>query len=466
MSEPMRTPLQVAILTGALLCETATAAPAAECAFVASGAIDAVTVVDVARERVTGVLPVGALPVAVAISGDGREAWVANTDEHTVSVVDLATRRVVATVPVGFFPNDIKLHPGGERFYVADRRSDRLSVIDAQSRTVVDTIPTQGSGPSDIEITRDGTRAYVANSFSNRVTAIDLVAGRAFGGVQVGEIPFDVALSPDETHVYSANVESGSVSVIRLPDLAFVDSIAVGGNPTAVAALAGGATLYAVNGPLSQVSVIDAEANEVRTTIPIAEPPFTAELAGIALTADGTRAFTPDFLLGNLFAIDTAVHTVATFISVGGAGTNPQRVTVGEVEGACPTSPLPLLTADIGASETVVPLERPDLLLVAGTLRIDDELLTYDGRMLRESVINVVRGVEGTAAAAHGAVTPAEPVGQHADANCDGRVSAADVTGLIERLPSGDPGACGADVQRDGMVAPSDLPVMIAALFD
>jgi YVTN family beta-propeller protein len=456
----------LSLAAGLLSSLAASAAAAAECAFVAMGAIDAVSVFDLERQRVTGMLPVGQRPVAVAVARDGLTVWVANTDANTVSIVDLDTRRVVATVPVGQFPTDIKAHPDGVRFYVADRRSDRLSVIDGPTRTVTGTISTQGSGPSDIEITRDGTRAYVANSFSNRVTAIDLVNARALGGVQVGEIPFDVALSPDETRAYSANVESGSVSVIRLADLAVVDTISVGGNPIGVAALAGRSIVYAANGPLGQVSVIDAEANEVLTTILVSEPPFTAELAGITLSIDGTRAFTPDFLLGNLFEIDTATHEVASFTSVGGAGANPERVTLAEVAGPCPVSPVPLLTAGVAASDVVVPLERPDLLPVAGTLLVEGELLTYDGRRLREAVIGVTRGVEGTQAAPHAAGAPAELVGQHGDANCDGRISAADVTGLIERIPAGDPGACGADVVRDGFVTPADLPVLVTVLFE
>jgi hypothetical protein len=52
------------------------------------------------------------------------------------------------------------------------------------------------------------------------------------------------------------------------------------------------------------------------------------------------------------------------------------------------------------------------------------------------------------------------------DANCDGLVNAADVTALIERLPSGDPGACGADVVRDGTVTTADLPPLISVLFE
>jgi YVTN family beta-propeller protein len=437
----------------------------AECAFVASGGIDAVTVVDIARERITGTLPVGLRPVAVAVSGSGT-AWVANTDEHTVSVLDLGTRRAVTTVPVGFFPTDVEIHPDGLRVYVADRRSHRLSVIDAATHTVTATIPTQGEGPTDIEITRDGTRAYVTNSFSNRLTEVDLVNGRPVGGVQVGEIPFDAALSRDETHAYTADVESGSVSVVRLEDLTLVTTIEVGGNPNSVAVLADGSAVYAVNAPLGHVSVIDTATNTVSTTIEISQAGFTAELSGLAFSVDKTTALTVDFLFANLFAIDTAAHRLVSFTPVGGTGTEPERLTVASVPGICPRSPVPLLTASIGATDVTVPLERADLLPPAGTLRVNDELLTYEGRQLRDAVVGVQRAVEGTIAAPHSIGTAALLVGERGDGNCDGSLSAADVTALVARIPSGDPGACGADISRDGRITESDLTPLVTVVFE
>lgn len=52
------------------------------------------------------------------------------------------------------------------------------------------------------------------------------------------------------------------------------------------------------------------------------------------------------------------------------------------------------------------------------------------------------------------------------DANCDTRVSAADVTAVVKLLPAAVPGACnGADVNGDGVVDVRDLPVVVAALF-
>jgi len=55
------------------------------------------------------------------------------------------------------------------------------------------------------------------------------------------------------------------------------------------------------------------------------------------------------------------------------------------------------------------------------------------------------------------------PIG---DANCDTRVTAADMTAVVVLLPAGVPGECnGADADGDGGVTASDIAVVIAALF-
>jgi hypothetical protein len=57
----------------------------------------------------------------------------------------------------------------------------------------------------------------------------------------------------------------------------------------------------------------------------------------------------------------------------------------------------------------------------------------------------------------------AGPVG---DANCDARVTAADVTAVVALLPGGVPGDCmGADADADGGVTAGDIAVVVAALF-
>ncbi|MDX2168443.1 MAG: hypothetical protein SF182_15320 [Deltaproteobacteria bacterium] len=450
----------------ALLLVFAGAVPsrAEECAFILSAGIDAVTVLDVARQRIRGVLPIGRRPSAIAIGADGATAWVAINEENRVARLDLASGRVRQSVAVGEQPTDVVLTPDGRSLLVSERRDQRVAVIDVASGAVTGHIGAGGSGPAGLVVTADGSRAYVANSFSNNVGILDLVERRNRGTIPVGEYPFDLALSPDETRLYSADVQSGTVTVLDRAAGTLVTTIAVGGNPIGIAAHPGGALVYAANAPLGEVTVIDAATYAVVTAIDLGVG--EADLPGIALSGDGGLAFTVDYGFANLYAIDTATQLPRWFAPAGGLGTAPENLAVAALPGRCPTSPPPRLTAAIDAAELLVPLERADLLPAAGTLRIDDELLTYDGRQLRVAVRVTARGVAGSAAAVHAEGRVATLVGASGDANCDGPPTAADLTALLQQVPVGDPGPCGADVMRDGVVRADDLPGLIATVFD
>ena len=82
-----------------------------------------------------------------------------NQGHGTVSVIDTLTNAVVDTITVGESPWGIAITPDGKRAYVANQ-SGTISVIDTSTNTVIDTI-IDTDGPFGVAITPDGTRAYV-----------------------------------------------------------------------------------------------------------------------------------------------------------------------------------------------------------------------------------------------------------------------------------------------------------------
>jgi YVTN family beta-propeller protein len=449
-----------------LLLTLLTAAPSSadECVFVLSAGIDAVTVLDVARQRISGQLPVGRRPTAVAVDAGGATAWVANNEDNSVSVVDLNSGRVTQTIGPIEQPTDIALTPDGASVLVSERRAERVAIIDVATRGISGRIAAGGSGSAGIAVTADGSRAYVANTFSNSVGVLDLVARGNLGTIAAGAYPFDVALSPDETRLYTANVEGGSVSVLDRATGGLVKTIPVGGSPIGVAAHPSGARLYVANAPLGDVTVIDAATNIVLTSVDL--PTGETDATAVVISAAGDLAFTVDYSFANVFAVDTATQTLRWFAPAGGLNTAPESLNVFTVPGRCPLSPVPRLTEALDAEAVIVLLERADLLPVNGTLRIDDELIQYDGRDRRIAVLVTARGAGDSTATAHAEGSLALLVGTPGDANCDGPPTAADLSALLLQIPSGDPNPCGADVERDGVVRPNDLPRLINLVFD
>ncbi len=172
----------------------------------------------------------------VAITPDGKHAYVANSGSGTVSVIDTATNTVVFGVgfpiPVGTFPRGVAVTPDGKHAYVANTGSDNVSVIDTATNTVVTTVPVQ-SIPIGVAVTPDGKHAYVTNDNSSSVSVIDTASNTVVATVGVGVNPFGVAITPDGKHAYVASGFS-NVSVIDTASNTVVATVGVGDNPLGV----------------------------------------------------------------------------------------------------------------------------------------------------------------------------------------------------------------------------------------
>jgi YVTN family beta-propeller protein len=114
------------------------------------------TVVDVHTHTPIATIAItdsGAKPVGVALSPDGRWAYVATGRGNSVAVVDLGAQQQVASIPVGKRPWGIVITPDGATLYTANGLSGDVSEIDTQTRRVVATLKA-GAGPWGVALTR------------------------------------------------------------------------------------------------------------------------------------------------------------------------------------------------------------------------------------------------------------------------------------------------------------------------
>ena len=94
--------------------------------------------IDTATNTVVAPVPVGTGPLGVAVTPDGKHAYVTNVTSNNVSVIDTASNTVVATVPVGTRPGGVGIVPPPPgvpflafRRQARDRTSDRAPNQDA-----------------------------------------------------------------------------------------------------------------------------------------------------------------------------------------------------------------------------------------------------------------------------------------------------------------------------------------------
>src|SRR5690606_36212579 len=78
----------------------------------ASQPADTVSVIDTAVEAVVQTIRTGDGAHGVAVSADGRFAFVTNIGDGTVSIIDIAAQAVTRTIPVGAGPNGFSFRSG------------------------------------------------------------------------------------------------------------------------------------------------------------------------------------------------------------------------------------------------------------------------------------------------------------------------------------------------------------------
>src|SRR5262245_55812191 len=166
-----------------------------------------VTPIGLTTRRAGKPIKVGANPQAIAITPDGKTAFVANYGSNSVTPINTSTRRAGAPIPVGKQPRAIAITPNGETAYVLDWGTAAVTPISTATNRAGPAIPV-GSYPFAIAIAPDGGTAYVANYGSNTVTPISTATGRPGPAVPVGQAPDSLAVTPGSAKVFVTGGDS------------------------------------------------------------------------------------------------------------------------------------------------------------------------------------------------------------------------------------------------------------------
>ncbi len=264
---------------------------------------DTVTPIDLATDHAGTPIPVGSgMPArAFTIAPDGNTAYVTYGDgdilaDGWVRPFDLATGRAGARIGVGSDPDAIAVTPNGKAAYIANANSDTVTPINLVTGRAGAPIQV-GGGPVAIAITPDGKTAYVvgyanANAATDGwVMPIDLATGRAGTPIQVGNQPQAIAIAPDGKTAYVVNDNGGNDGTVTPIDVATDRA----GTPITVPNLFPGAIAIAPDGKTAYVSA-DGTAGGVMTPIDLATGRAGTPILGggpgpIAIAPDGKTAY-------------------------------------------------------------------------------------------------------------------------------------------------------------------------------
>jgi DNA-binding beta-propeller fold protein YncE len=108
----------------------------------------------------------------LAFSADGSKVYLASDRTGNFQVVDVRQGAVVDQINLGNDPNQMALTKDGRFAYVPLRGEDAVAVVQLEPLTLIKKIP-MDKGPHDAYTSPDGTRIFVGAQFGRSIAVID-----------------------------------------------------------------------------------------------------------------------------------------------------------------------------------------------------------------------------------------------------------------------------------------------------
>lgn len=292
-----------------------------------------IVAIDGERLQVEKKIQVGFEPYGVAISPDGREAYVSCVASHELAVVDLNQGEVVQRIPIERWPRHVALNKTGDKLAISTSGDRGMTVVDVAQRKVAFTQRFMGLNIGHLAVSNDGKEVYfpwivyrhnpinpgnirlgwvLASRLSKlkfdgsaRRDAISLdPPGKAVGD------PHGIALSPNEDFIVVTASGTHELLVFRNENLPWKDAggpdhidpalrddasrfyrIPLGGRPMAARFSSDGRTVYVANYLSNDIQIVDLEQRKVVRSIAVGSAPeLTAARRGAAIFYDAARS--------------------------------------------------------------------------------------------------------------------------------------------------------------------------------
>jgi PQQ-dependent catabolism-associated beta-propeller protein len=169
--------------------------------YVTSEVASLVHVIDVASAKVVKNVKVGKRPRRMALTPDGKELWVTNELDASVSIVNTADHSVAGTLKFqvkgaraeDITPVGIAMTRDGKLAFVALGKANHVAFVDVPARKVTDLVLV-GKRPWNVTLDKAESRLYVVNGLSDDVTVVDVKGAKPIKSVPVGRVPYGLVV--------------------------------------------------------------------------------------------------------------------------------------------------------------------------------------------------------------------------------------------------------------------------------
>ena len=278
-------------------------------------------------------------PAPAPAPAAGPRVYVTDETGSRVVVVDPAARQVVRTIDVGKRPRGIAISLDGRVAYVAlsgspiagpgvdesklppaDRAADGIGVIDLASGTLVRKYQS-GQDPEAFALSKDGRTLFISNEETAELSVLDLESGAIKARVKIGEEPEGVTTRPDGQVVYVTCEGTNEVVGIDVASLKVVAHIPTGPRPRSIAFDREGRTGFVTAENAASLTIFDTATHKVTKTLSLPKgptSPMPARPMGQVVSPDGARLFVSLGRAKSVAIVDVAAKSlVGTIEEVG-----------------------------------------------------------------------------------------------------------------------------------------------------
>lgn len=251
-------------------------------------------IVDPAARRVLGTVRTGDQPHEVAVSADGKLAFVSNygggsAPGNSLSVIDIPARREIHRVDLTPLGRPHGLFAVNGKCWFTAESNLAIGRYDPVANRI-DQIVGTGQGQTHMVLALpDESRLFTSNIASDSISIID----RAGVGnwketvIAVGKGPEGFDLSPDGRQIWSANSRDGTVSVIDVASRSLLHTFRVQTERSNRLKFSPDGRLVLISDlAAGQLLILERETRRELKRMPLGH-----EVAGVLITPDGSRAY-------------------------------------------------------------------------------------------------------------------------------------------------------------------------------
>jgi len=308
------------LLCMALVWEGTAAETPSPALLVLNKADQALAIVDPATGKVVAKVGVGEGPHEVAVSANGKFAYVGNygqqTPGHTISVIDLPVQAELYRVDVGPLQRPHGMLVVGGKVYFTAEMNRLIARYDPVANKVDWFFGTGQATTHMLVANADASLIFTANIGSNSVSAIERAAGQdawSETAIPVGKGPEGIDWSPNGKEVWTATGGDGGVSIIDVVSKKVIETLNVGTKRTnRLKFTPDGKLVLLSDRDGDQLVVLDGATHQERARLKMGRNP-----EGIQVTPDGSLAYVAQEGANDVAIVDLKTLTITGHISTG-----------------------------------------------------------------------------------------------------------------------------------------------------